>query len=49
MIKRITIDIIINKQLHALILANIIKVILVYKYPYCIQTINEISLPYHTS
>ena len=49
MITKVTINIIINKQLHALILANVIKVILVYKYPYCIQTINEISLPYHTS
>ena len=49
MIKRITINIIINKQLHALILAYIIKVILIYKYPHRIQTINEISLLYRTS
>ena len=53
MIKRVTINKIIcsyiNYELDALILTNVIKVIFIYKYPYCIQTINETSLLYHTS
>ena len=50
MIKRVTINKIIcsyqSYELHALILTNVIKVIFIYKYPYHIQMINEISLPY---
>ena len=50
MIKRVTINKIIygyqsKYELHALVLANVIIVIFIHKYPYCIRTINKTSLP----